>query len=173
MPTENVAALVLAHLKPLPRHLRNAAGGNETVLKKICSLPPELYELIFENLFSAKGVAAECNRILPQSFWRDHLLSHSLIPWLWDLSDEAIRLNQKSPQKRKTYWDWERLVRMLSQPEIFVDDPKMLGLRNRKRIWENTEQIISVKPGDYLPPWYLIQRQSKVPDPLRDPLSLV
>ena len=50
---------------------------------------------------------------LTQSFWRDHLVTGSLIDYLWDL-DRAACI-QKDGQG---HWDWKTLVQKLRKPYI-------------------------------------------------------
>ena len=60
-----------------------------------------------------------CSRILfskispTQSFWRDHLVSGSLIDYLWDLDRTACI--QKDAQGD---WDWKALAQKLRKPNI-------------------------------------------------------
>lgn len=56
-----------------------------------------------------------CSKIsLTQSFWRDHLVSGSLIDYLWEL-DRAACI-QKDAQG---HWDWKALAQKLRKPYIF------------------------------------------------------
>ncbi|KAL8788412.1 MAG: hypothetical protein Q9195_007291 [Heterodermia aff. obscurata] len=50
---------------------------------------------------------------LTQSFWRDHLVSGSLIEYLWDL--DRVLCIQKDGQG---HWDWKTLAQKLRKPSI-------------------------------------------------------
>ena len=51
---------------------------------------------------------------LTHSFWRDHLVSGSLVDYLWDL--DRVACLQKDAQG---HWDWKELAQKLQKPYIF------------------------------------------------------
>ena len=59
--------------------------------------------------------------------------------WLWDLDTGSIRAKQTSGR-----WDWESLLRSLSQPDLHMPSNESLhiplSLRNRQRIWRILEE---------------------------------
>ncbi|KAI1771558.1 hypothetical protein F4818DRAFT_429386 [Hypoxylon cercidicola] len=74
-----------------------------------------------------------------QDWWYDALVSKKLFPWLWDLEVEAVHKKHQDGS-----WDWELIVRRLSQVKIHEPSDETLnlplGLRNRRRIWRLLEE---------------------------------
>ena len=74
-----------------------------------------------------------------------------VLPWLFDLNRSAcLRKEAEKPDGRE--WDWERLLRRLTQDDIY-QNPVCVegippGLQNRRRIWKMVEDWLA--PG-YLP----------------------
>ncbi|KAI0802905.1 hypothetical protein GGR55DRAFT_402847 [Xylaria sp. FL0064] len=66
------------------------------------------------------------------------LANNQLFPWLWDLDTRLVRRKQQDAS-----WDWDRLVRKLSQVKIHESHDATLslplGLKNRRRIWRCLE----------------------------------
>lgn len=65
------------------------------------------------------------------------------LPWLWDLDIEAVFAKESS--REGVIWDWEMLVRQLSQVTAFEPGNPLEdvhpGLRNRRRIWRIVEDM--------------------------------
>ena len=81
----------------------------------------------------------KCDQELSQAWWCDALASERVFPWLWDLDMEKIRERQRAGN-----WNWELLVRELSQVKIHEPHDTTLtiprNLRNRRRIWRILEE---------------------------------
>ena len=90
------------------------------------------------DLYTPRGASLECTRKLSPSVWLQVLLESKIIPWLWDLDPEVLRLKQES-KPDDTGWDWELLVRQLVQPDFHVPEAVETGIpdgvRNRQRLW--------------------------------------
>ncbi|KAI4165363.1 MAG: hypothetical protein LQ342_001231 [Letrouitia transgressa] len=114
-----------------------------------------------ESSFSRnRQLSPEPSYTRPANSWKGDLLS---IGWLWDLDAELVlgkdslerdaEVAPKETNGGKGGWDWELLVRQLSQPEVLepgkvlVDMP--LKLRNRRRVWTLVEDILSGGEGDW------------------------
>ncbi|XXG93756.1 hypothetical protein Hte_000005 [Hypoxylon texense] len=115
---------------------------------------PDLTESILQNLRAessemSKGKSDEMhgnlqgsdqisNAVRNQDWWYGALVNKKLFPWLWDLDMEAVH-----EKYRCGSWDWELIVRQLSQLEIHEPGDGTLslpvGLRNRRRIWRLLE----------------------------------
>lgn len=76
-----------------------------------------------------------CQYFRSPEWWCDRLIDTSVVPWLWDLDISEVRVKQQ-----EGYWDWELLVRQLSQFSIHKPDDTLLkislSLRNRRRVWQ-------------------------------------
>lgn len=89
----------------------------------------------------------QCSRLLSSEHWRTLLLRGDFVPYLWDI--ESNQFSDFSSAE----WDYERLVRQLSQPGFWEwlsnatapSDPDhtrgLLQLRNRRRIWRVLEDM--------------------------------
>ncbi|KAK2871789.1 hypothetical protein FQN49_002829 [Arthroderma sp. PD_2] len=133
---------ILTYLQPLPEW-RRRYDEPSTQLSK---LPVEIAEEIYSQLHPFVDPGLDCTYYLPSDIWCDFLFNKQLLPWLWDLDvaalqDQSLPSGDKSrpPYNATNYWNWEQLVRMLAQTEIFEPWNAMseapLRLRNRRRIW--------------------------------------
>lgn len=77
------------------------------------------------------------------------LITGNAVPWLWDMNQDMCMVKhhfRKSGESKNDEWDWELLVRQLSQVNVFDfgqamhDAPK--GLRNRRRIWNCCRELV-------------------------------
>ncbi|KAI9706305.1 MAG: hypothetical protein M1820_004881 [Bogoriella megaspora] len=146
------------HLRPLPQDQENYPQSSPEVdafRRHLGRLPVEVMDLIETFIHPLDEPTLSCNRILSPSFWRDGLVSGRLIPFLWDLvptsahaqSSALGRINwfKAVTSEEGQQWDWELLVRQLSQPgafedgQLFSDVP--IGLKNRRRIWRLVEDM--------------------------------
>jgi len=92
---------------------------------------------VFALRLSSKTLASRL--YLDQQFWFQHLLSGSLIPYLWDLESKALHAKNQNAK-----WDWKALAKLLARKDTIMmgkegmaDVP--IGLRNRCRIWKIIE----------------------------------
>lgn len=111
---------ILRNLKPF--------DASNDILQSTCEQDPAL------NVSNIQDMDLTCDYIQSQSWWCSVLYNKQAFPWLWDLDVEAIRAKESEGS-----WNWELLVRQMSQVSIHepddasIDLPK--GLRNRRRIW--------------------------------------
>lgn len=79
------------------------------------------------------------------SWWCSSILSKRALPWLWDLDVNVVRTKEQEGN-----WNWELLVRKLTQLEIHEPGDTSLELplqlKNRRRIWRLLEEA---RVGDY------------------------
>lgn len=82
-------------------------------------------------------------------FWMHALMTGKAIPWLWDMNQDMCMVKhhfRKPGESKDDDWDWELLVRQLSQANVFdygqpmSEAPK--GLRNRRRIWKCCRELM-------------------------------
>ncbi|KAI2641061.1 hypothetical protein GGS21DRAFT_355346 [Xylaria nigripes] len=130
------------------------------LLKNINRMPREISDRILEAMEpfdEGNGPSLTPTRVLPPSLWKKRLFSGTLIPWLWDLSEEDLRKRRiemfyegdvesaSRDEKEGAYifdenmWDWELLCRKLAQPNV-LDNGILCGMSNqlwnRRRIWK-------------------------------------
>lgn len=83
-------------------------------------------------------VTLACNRVLDPIVWQRILSDASLLPFLWDIDKSVIMSHGPG-------FDYELLVRQLSQPEMFDKGHSLhtlpSRLRNRRRIWRLLEDM--------------------------------
>ncbi|KAI1638796.1 hypothetical protein F4809DRAFT_234080 [Biscogniauxia mediterranea] len=109
---------------------------------RIEQLPLEIGELILEAIEPFEdGFTRDClkpTRVIHSNWWREKLMSGSLIPWLFDLDD--LWVDSYSKRCGHQDWDWELLCRQLAQPDVFeaggILDGAADNLWNRHRIWK-------------------------------------
>lgn len=105
-------------------------------------LPPELVDLIVSYMNPSIDIPINCTRTFAPGVWKDLLLHSDLFPLLWDIDKDLVEQTAISnPQA-----DWELLVRSIAQPDGFKKFDEFrkswtLGLRNRRRIWANLENL--------------------------------
>ncbi|OTA65974.1 hypothetical protein K449DRAFT_431436 [Hypoxylon sp. EC38] len=142
----------LKSLPPAPATIPEAIHSQ----KKFLALPPELQNHICTFLTSSHGMPNLCNGLLPQSVWREILISGRCLPFLRDLDvniiqDFCARWDREQGDREP---NWELLVRKLSQEAwgIYDVEKSILkipnGLRNRRRIWKLVEEMYV---GDLVP----------------------
>ncbi|CAG8898820.1 unnamed protein product [Penicillium egyptiacum] len=107
-------------------------------------LPIELRHQVFELLPAGSILAVKAASLamhtttLPRGFWNHRLRSE--IPWLWEVHDIDVFQSQESENNAsKLLLD----IRTKSQYTSKNDD-YILGLANRRRIWDVCEQICSL-----------------------------
>lgn len=138
MPLEDITGFIVSRLRPLePSSDRSKPKTFQT---QLAQQPKEILDQIVLQLQPIGAPLLTCTRVLPPSLWREALLYQNLLPWLWDLTPSEIPSSYLSDSS----WDWELLVRELSQIELFENeelrDDTALGLRNRRRIWRIVEE---------------------------------
>lgn len=147
-----LTALVLSFLTPilLPRPDRQHPVD---VVAQPCHgdrLPLELLNLLATDLStSCVDLPRQRDGLLPGSWWKQELIKGKLLPWLWDLDEKMIeRKERRRPVNwfgtpgTWIEWDWESLVRRLSQTQFYQDftihkvgEGLQLALKNRRRIF--------------------------------------
>ncbi|KAK7756932.1 hypothetical protein SLS62_000948 [Diatrype stigma] len=144
-----VTAQIMLRLRPIYGNLTNDSAypdaGIAQVLARVGQLPAELQELVEDQMEPFVDESLLCTRAFPPLWWREKLFEGNIIPWLWDLNFEEVRRQRiasgVADPDDETGWDWEMLVRKLSQSSVFEengilhDDRISLGLWNRHRIW--------------------------------------
>ncbi|CAD0093238.1 unnamed protein product, partial [Aureobasidium vineae] len=89
---------------------------------------PNITQSILNNLRMIPDTELQSNQKRDESC--ELLVEDTAFPWWWDLDTGSIRAKQRSG-----HWDWESLIRSLSQPDIHIssDDSLQLpiSLRNR------------------------------------------
>ncbi|RGP76195.1 hypothetical protein FSPOR_318 [Fusarium sporotrichioides] len=126
------------------------------------NLPPEIEDII-TSFLKEGSTSLECTYLMLQSRWKDIL---SQVPFLWDLETDIIEAKQQETVSGSFEWNWEKLARqVLSAVPIFVSDDDdecddelenpwsyqtvglavLLGLTNRKRIWQI---LVDMYPND-------------------------
>lgn len=126
----------------------------------LLQLPTEVMASITEAMRPFSDPPLECSFLLPPSYWLDALLHGSLLPWLWDLNEQAIMRKEKSKTAGRE-WNWELLVRHLAQcdtqeprPAFWAKVDPSFGLKNRKRIWDLVNEVLHEQsPPDPVYPW--------------------
>ncbi|KAF3480881.1 uncharacterized protein GIQ15_06228 [Arthroderma uncinatum] len=156
-PIPGLTDQILAYLEPLPEHRRGCDEPSTQLLK----LPVEIVEEIYLHLHPFVDPGRACTYYLPSDTWRDFLFYRQLLPWLWDLDVAVLRDRSLQPDDgsqplydAENYWNWEQLVRMLAQTEIFEPGNDMskapLRLRNRRRIWRLLDEARLRDVDDWL-----------------------
>lgn len=115
-------------------------------------LPPELLDYISEFLdFHSVMALHQTSKWLAlkiplnERFWRRCLCTCSLLPHIWDLDQETMEKSLPGSITDAT-WDWERLVRFLTQRLYPADGTVLLGFWNRRRIWSIVEEACTRDP---------------------------
>jgi hypothetical protein len=127
----------------------------------MAQLAPELKQAIVDSLLPLRNLPLQCTRLLDQSYWKEILISGRFLPFLWDLDLDLLGA-KVSQLPGKLEWNWERLVRQLSQSGFLDYAAKAsqdshyvqgvpFGLRNRRRIWRILEemQVNDMEPLSY------------------------
>ncbi|KAG9521685.1 hypothetical protein KCV07_g3496, partial [Aureobasidium melanogenum] len=98
---------------------------------------PNITQSILENLKAIPDTEPLPHETQDESY--ESLVNSRAHPWLLELDTGSIRAKQTSGR-----WDWESLLRSLSQPDIQMPGHKSLqiplALRNRRRIWRILEE---------------------------------
>lgn len=104
----------------LPHPITTSSDRSSSSLAALETLSTEIIDLIALHAGASASLRLRrCSKTvyskisLTQSFWRDHLVSGSLIDYLWEL-DRAACI-QKDAQG---HWDWKALVQKLRKPYI-------------------------------------------------------
>lgn len=91
---------------------------------------------LYRNLQNAD---LECDYTYSPDWWCEAFASKEIFPWLWDVDTCLIEEKQ-----RAGCWNWELLIRQLSQMKIHEPNDTSLklplALRNRRRIWRLLEE---------------------------------
>ncbi|KAF8246366.1 hypothetical protein K440DRAFT_662131 [Wilcoxina mikolae CBS 423.85] len=131
-----------------PKAVPQEAGEGTRDAKRTCSvdnfnsqlnrLPLELlvqvlYFLPRKDVVNFR-VASRTVAALPltQGFWRSRFPMDS--PWLWEFQD---------PELDNARVDWKRMYQDLVVKDVEPMEPKLRGLRNRKRVWEAVMGVAS------------------------------
>ena len=135
-----VTPFILSHLQPMPAIATCHEPSNNTLHQRLSTLPNELRELVYESLAPFVDPSPECSRLFPSQAWLDLLHEDEVLPWLYELDlSECREADAKEHKGQPVVWDWELLIRQLSQPDAFEATGAFagapLGLRNRRRIW--------------------------------------
>ncbi|KAI0598978.1 hypothetical protein F4775DRAFT_135006 [Biscogniauxia sp. FL1348] len=141
-PDDLTCEVVCVNLQPLGTGDLSPSPELAECWARIEQLPREIGERIleaiepFEDGFTKEYL--EPTRVLPSDWWREKLMSGSLIPWLFDLKDEAV--DHYSQINGHQNWDWELLCRQLAQPDVFEKEGILFTASdhvwNRQRIWK-------------------------------------
>ena len=133
---------LLSHLKSI-----HETGSPASLEGKGEAKVPDLTS-IMEQLDWFHEPSLQCRFLDTPAEWLQALLQPALLPWLWDLDYEMLRMKERSKAKGRE-WNWELFVRQLAQPGIFeagaVVKDLPLGLRNRRRIWRLVDDLLSAK----------------------------
>jgi hypothetical protein len=149
---------VLSLLHPV---LKQGVSPEQSISKYMAQIAPELKLAIVDSLLPLRNLPLQCTRLLDQSYWKEMLMSGRFLPYLWDLDLELLEA-KASQLPEKVEWDWERLIRQLSQSGFLDYIAKAAGfsnflphvpygLRNRRRIWRILEEM---KLDDMKRRWY-------------------
>ncbi|KAI1086068.1 hypothetical protein F5B19DRAFT_498707 [Rostrohypoxylon terebratum] len=112
---------------------------------RLTTMPPEIRNLVedaMEPFDDLSIMEFTCTRVYCPEWWRDKLIQGHLIPWLHDLTIDSIQaaLREKhGADLNIDLVDWEKLCRLLAQPNPFDTDTGVLRcprLHNRRRIWK-------------------------------------
>jgi hypothetical protein len=117
-----------------------------SVLQNLLIISPDKGMLVstlqapsFSLLFNAQNLDLDCEYTYSPSWWCSALCNKQVFPWLWDLDVSVVHAKQQAGQ-----WNWELLVRQLSQLKIHEPADATiklpLQLRNRRRIWRLLEE---------------------------------
>ncbi|RYP76562.1 hypothetical protein DL771_001631 [Monosporascus sp. 5C6A] len=139
----NLTDIVVRHLRRIPEDDTYPPPKVEYLVALMeARLPQELMYHVMENMEPFVDESLTCTRVLPPRWWHDKLFTHHIIPWLWDLDLnvlEATRVAQGIDIEDESCWDWELLVRQLSQSNVLEAGGILHGasdqLWNRYRIW--------------------------------------
>ncbi|KAI0020737.1 hypothetical protein F4780DRAFT_779187 [Xylariomycetidae sp. FL0641] len=148
VPGDLLAEAVLACRLPAT----TSTGTDASLPQRLGALPPELRDAVADMLVSGIRFAGEPapapapTRALPGAWWRARLFAGALVPWLGGGRLREADLRAAVVEGRGGVYDpeavdWERIVRALCQPDVFVPGRGLLGrlavpaLRNRHRIW--------------------------------------
>ncbi|KAI0965056.1 hypothetical protein F4678DRAFT_454043 [Xylaria arbuscula] len=117
----------------------NIAGLTESILGNLESATAERSKYTTPVTNSDSQHTREfSSKANSQDEWCSALANNQVFAWLWDLDAELIRKKQQDAS-----WDWELLVRKLSDFKIHESHNTTLnlhlGLRNRRRIWRCLE----------------------------------
>ena len=147
----SVTSFLVSRLRPVCKAVSYTLPWAQTFVKNLNRLPVELVHLILnEFLHPSRHLPLECTRVIPPSFWRDALVVGRAVPWLWDIDmATCYQKDRQSPGSDSEEWDWELLVRTLSQKDvldnIYKPENPMYGaprgLLKRRCIWRNVERL--------------------------------
>ena len=143
----DLTPFLLSCLEPFDTSSMAEPPQNHTFSENLSNLPRQIFQEVFGNLYPSNNLTTQCNRLMAPLLWRETLSTKSLIPWLWDIDEEACRQKDtQTPDDPSEHWDWELLVRTLTQERVFEPDHPLQhaphGLRNRRRIWGIVEEIM-------------------------------
>jgi hypothetical protein len=153
-----ITEYILSLLQPV---LKQGVSSEQSISTYMAQIAPELKQAIVDSLLPLRNLPLQCTRLLDQPYWKEMLMSGRFLPFLWDLDLDLLEA-KASRLPGKLEWDWERLVRQLSQSG-FLDyaakevefshygRPIPYGLRNRRRIWRILEEM---KIDDMKRHWY-------------------
>jgi hypothetical protein len=151
----SLTTFALGLLKPAAHQLQSTKSmirATSGTRGKLESLPTEIIDQIVSSLPAPSALCARlvsstlASKIpLNQRFFRERLIEGNLIPYIWDLDQQACRNTQRYVPKDEDadeYWDWRQLARDLGNVKGIVerdpddeDDLIPRGFWNRCRLW--------------------------------------
>lgn len=131
-------AQLMENLKPL---------SDEEAAKYSSNNPAKSFsETDLRALHNVKDLNLCCEFTHTDRAWRSLLLDKTVFPWLWDLTLSSLPMRPKDSPEDKL-WNWELLVRKLSQIVIHEPEDATLNLpfelKNRRRIWRILDEARS------------------------------
>ncbi|KAK6072240.1 hypothetical protein SCUP234_09274 [Seiridium cupressi] len=84
-PVPSLARVILNRLRLMPEHVDGPDSGTDEVFLRMMGSPQEIFDLIIKQFQPLTSPPLKCNRVMPNSWWKEQLLKGRLIPWLWDI----------------------------------------------------------------------------------------
>jgi len=133
MEIPNITEAILENLEPISAGSQDSTTKTQEPDSPIQECSPSEYQN-FQN------ASLDCTYNHPPSSWYQALATNKqLFPWLFDLNQTLIHQKHHSET-----WNWELLIRKISQTTIHEPNDKTLtlpvALRNRRRIWRLLEE---------------------------------
>ncbi|KAL8941407.1 MAG: hypothetical protein Q9216_002252 [Gyalolechia sp. 2 TL-2023] len=146
---------ILSQLQPLSTSSSSSPPTKEkeatSLSSRIAALPQELQDMIPPQISwpMEDNPDPRPTRCGTPEFWMHALMTGKAVPWLWDLNQDMCMVKhhfRKPNESKDNDWDWELMVRQLSQVDVF-DLGRLMGrapggLRNRRRIWRCCRELV-------------------------------